>query len=40
MNELRDVDANVNKEALTNGIVKAEDIKGVACTGQSEGLYL
>ena len=40
MNELWTVNAKVIKEAIANAGIKAEEVKGVACTGHGKGLYL
>jgi len=40
MNELWTVNAKVIREAIVNAGIKAEEIKGVACTGHGKGLYL
>lgn len=40
MDELWTVNAKVIKQAIANAGIKAEEIKGVACTGHGKGLYL
>ncbi len=40
MNELWLVNCKVIREAIENGGLKPEDIKGIACTGHGKGLYL
>ena len=40
MDELWDVNCKVINEAIVNAGVKADEIKGVACTGHGKGLYL
>jgi L-xylulokinase len=40
MDELWMINGKVIREAISKGGIKADDIKGVACTGHGKGLYL
>jgi len=40
MNELWSVNAKVIRQAIANAKIKAEEVRGVACTGHGKGLYL
>jgi L-xylulokinase len=40
MDDLWKVNCKVIREVIENGSLKAEDIRGVACTGHGKGLYL
>ena len=40
MDELWDVNSKIIKKAIAKAGIKAEEVKGVACTGHGKGLYL